>query len=475
MGYTFPMPEEKEIFGLWEKEHVYLKEQESLQPEAFIQPPQIETQEILSRVGIILPKSGLPLGFLKFNPLDFIVEEIQKDDSLHTVEYEAIQEISGDPKPFVTADIVKIGISTLEAVKELGRNLNLKESQIGFAGIKDGDALTSQRISISGVRPEKLLSYPISNHFLKNLSYSPKLIKKGELNGNRFTILLRTQHPIDPNQIAEQLNDISENGFWNFYWLQRFGRNVLNHWYGLLLIKGKQERAVRSFFCDSGPFELPFVRHLRQQANEQFENWEAIIKLFEPLPYTFYYELRMLNFLKEFRHDYVGALRAIPEMTQMWIYAYTSFLTNKILSSYVATGQEPPSEIPLALSREPADMAPYQQYLESDKVAADFYKELSRLEFIKFAHRTIPSKIRPKINGFEVLPEGVVIDFNLNKGAYATTFLSHIFTLVESLPVPGWVQTKQYDLKNLLGTGSVENTLGHFGKYSVSKSDKITL
>ena len=464
------MSDEKEIFGLWQKEHDYLKQQELLHPELFVHPPQIESAEVLSRIGIILPEANLPLGFLKHHPLDFIVEEIQTDNSLHTVEFESIQPPSEDPKPFVTADLVKIGISTLEAVKELSRNLKLKESQIGIAGIKDGDALTSQKITISGVRPEKLLEYPVTNHFIKNLGYSDKLLKKGWLNGNRFTILLRTEKPIDPNFIDQKLTELERDGFWNFFWLQRFGRNVLNHWYGLLLIKGKQERAVRSFFCDSGPYELPIVRQLRAQANEQFENWEAITKLFEPLPYTFFYELRMLEFLREFRHDYVGALRAIPEMTQMWIYAYTSFLTNKILSSYVLAGTEPPAEIPLALSREPADMAPYQAFLEADKVAANFYKELARLDFIKFAHRTIPAKIKPKIYGYKVLPEGVAIDFSLNKGAYATTFLSHIFTLVEALPVPEWVQMGDYDLKQLLGTGSLKDTMQHFGKYTVTKS-----
>lgn len=466
---------EKEIFGLWQKEHEYLKQQEQLHPEVFVRPLHIESSDILSRIGIIMPKSNLPLGFLKHHPLDFIVEEVQQDGSLHTVEFEEKNSIQGEPKPFITADLVKIGISTLEGVKELCRNLRLRESQIGIAGIKDGDALTSQKISISGTKPDKLLNYPVTNHFIKNLAYADRLIKKGWLNGNRFTILLRTEKEIDSLYIQEQLAYLEQNGFWNFYWLQRFGRNILNHWYGLLLIKGKQERAVRSFFCDSGPYELPLIQKIRAEANQQFENWEVMTKLFQPLPYTFYYELVMLNFLKEFRHDYVGALRVIPEMTQMWIYAYTSFLTNKILSAYVLTGDEPPAEIPLALSRDADDMRPYQKFLEADGVSKDFYQQLSRLDFIKFAHRTIPPKIKPKINGFKVVPEGVVLDFELGKGAYATTFLSHIFTLVEALPVPAWVQTKEYDLKELLGTGSLANTMQHFGKYAVTKSEKLTL
>src|SRR3989344_2177011 len=109
------MSDEKEIFGLWQKEHDYLKQQELLHPELFVHPPQIESAEVLSRIGIILPEANLPLGFLKHHPLDFIVEEIQTDNTLPTPEFESIQPPSEDPKPFVTADLVKIGISTLEA------------------------------------------------------------------------------------------------------------------------------------------------------------------------------------------------------------------------------------------------------------------------------------------------------------------------------------------------------------------------
>lgn len=469
------MTEENQIFGLWQQEHEYFKEQQELHPELFVQPPHVETADILARVGIIMPKTGLPLAFLKHHPLDFVVEEVQLDGSLHTVEFSNTQSPEGQPKPFISADLVKIGISTLKAVEELSKNLKLKKTQIGIAGIKDDEAVTSQKISLSGVSVEKLLNYPVTNHFLKNLAYEDKLIKKGQLNGNRFTILLRTEKNLEEGYIEKQLEDLSQNGFWNFFWLQRFGARILNHWFGLLLIQGKQERAVQALLCDSGPYDLPFIKQIRDKANQEFGNWEKIIELYKPLPSTFYYELIMLNVLKEYRHDYVAALRAIPEITQICIYAYTSFLTNKILSTFVVNGEEPPMEIPLALSKELADMAPYQQYLKADNVADDFYKVLSRLDFIKFAHRTISSKIKTKINGFKIVPEGLVIDFELGKGSYATTFLSHLFTLVEILPVPDWVQTKEYDLKQLLGTGSVNQTMEKFGKYAVTKSEKFTL
>ncbi len=467
--------ETPQIFDKWQQEHDFLKQQEQLHPELFFHSPHVETQKILSRVGIVMPESDLPLGFLKHHPLDFIVEERGLDGGLHTIDFQPVSEIAGTPQPFVNAELVKIGISTLKAVEELSKNLHLKKTQIGIAGIKDDEAVTSQLITLSGVKPEKLSSYPVTNHFIKNLSYTDRILKKGQLAGNRFTIMLRTEAAIDEQRLSKQLQELSENGFWNFYWLQRFGGRILNHWFGLLLIQGREELAVRAFLCDSGPYDLPFMRNLRAQALELFGNWEAIIKLYEALPYTFYYELVVLNVLKEFRRDYVSALRAIPEITQICIYAYTSLLTNKVLSTYVLTGETPPDEIPLALSREDSDMAVYQKFLEADKVASDFHRNLARFDFIKFAHRTIPAKIKPKIYGFKILPEGLVIDFELGKGSYATTFLSHLFTLVEALPVPEWVQTKEYDLKQLLGTGSMGPTMEKFGKYGVSKSDKLTL
>src|SRR6185436_11001332 len=166
--------------------------------------------------------------------------------------------------------------------------------------------------------PEALMQLPVTNHFLKNIQFANDSVSMNNVSGNRFTILIRTKDSIDEEKLRERIEVLSKDGFWNFYWMQRFGNRLLSHWWGLLLLQGKEERVVRSYLCEPGPNESPFFANLRKLANTKFEKWEEIIELYKPFEFTLRNELIILNHLKEFRHDYTGALRAIPEQVKLW-------------------------------------------------------------------------------------------------------------------------------------------------------------
>ena len=74
------------------------------------------------------------------------------------------------------------------------------------------------------------------------------------------------------------------------------------------------------------------------------------------------------------------------------------------------------------------------------------------------------------IFGKKILPEGVIISFDLPKGAYATTFLSHLFTLEGSLA--SVVNPKKYDLKQVLGTGTMDPALKKLEKFIVARESE---
>jgi len=458
------------IFEKWQKEQVFLQAQKVISPELFVKVAGLEPEKQLSRVGIALPITPLSPGFVKYYPFDFIVEEWLADNSVVTVDSD-IPSSTVETAPFFHADLVKIGISTIDAIKELASKLNIKETQIGYGGIKDAIALTSQRISVSGVSLSQLLSLPEGNFFLKNIQPAQTAISMNNTLGNRFTIFVRTPEPLDEKLFVERLTEIQEHGFWNFYWLQRFGNRLLSHWWGLLLLQGKEEKAVRSYLCESGPNELPYIANLRDQANKQFENWEEIIKLFEPLGFTLRNELLLLNSLKEYRRDYVGALRAIPEQVKMWVYAYGSSLFNEILTFGSREPSGVPSSLPLLLSNNNTDHEIYRNFLERDKVGMDFANKIRRFDFIRFVSRKAETKLFPKILGYKLLPEGVILSFDLPKGAYATTFLSHIFTLDGR--IGSVVKDTAIDMKELLGTGTASPTLRKLEKFIVLRQPEV--
>lgn len=58
----------------------------------------------------------------------------------------------------------------------------------------------------------------------------------------------------------------------------------------------------------------------------------------------------------------------------------------------------------------------------------------------------------------------MALSFNLEKGVYATTFLTNLFELKENLPLPKWIKPKEYDIKKLLDIGSIKAVKEIFGE-----------
>ncbi|MFZ5364630.1 MAG: tRNA pseudouridine(13) synthase TruD [Patescibacteria group bacterium] len=465
---------DEKLFDLFQREQEYLKEQEQKNPELFIRTESVESAETLAKVGISFPFSQLPIGYLKYHPFDFIVEEIQTDGRISSVGI-AEENSSGlsAEDPTIYADLVKVGISTIDAVDELAKMLSIDSKNIGTAGIKDQNALTSQRISIRSARLDKVINLKPKNFLLQNLATGKGAIQLGSLTGNRFTIFVRTEKQIPQSAVEDQLSRARSAGFWNFYWLQRFGNRLLSHYWGLLLFRGDYQGAVRSYFCQPGNQDNPFYRQLRQQAAERFGDWPALREMFEKLPYSLRYELTMLDHLIKRPDDYTGALNTISDQIRLWVYAYASYLFNGLLSHYANSGEKCPKNLPLVLSLDRADQAPYQAFLEADGVPANFGKNLRPFPYIRLSHRVVNSQFEPEILGVKSLPEGVLIAFNLDKGSYATTFLAHLFTLTGGLPVPHWLKPQKYDFKKLLGPGSIKNTFEMFKDYIVEKEKAV--
>ncbi len=464
----------EKLFDLFQKEQQYLKRIEKDHPELFESQLQIDSKQTLEKVGIAFPFSNMPLGYLKYHPFDFIVEEIQKDQQISTIEFEKnVIEDTEQEYSTIYADLVKIGISTIDAVNELATLLNIKPEKIGTAGIKDQNAVTSQRISLRGVTLEKVQNLRPKNFFLKNLELGKGAIQIGNLAGNRFTIFIRTKEQISQEQIETHIKKVEKNGFWNFYWLQRFGNRLISHYWGLFLMQGNYEKCVHSYFCDIGDRDLGFFQQLRQQAQKYYGNWQDLYKLFQNLPYSLRYELLMLEHLMKNPKDFTGALNTVPDQIRLWVYAYASYLYNSLLSYYATENVKCPQTLPLVLSMNSADQKPYEAFLKADKVPIKFGLNLKPFPYVRLSSRQVNAQMNYKILGVKGLKEGIAISFTLDKGSYATTFLAHLFTLTGGVPIPDWLNDQKYDFKKLLDVGSIKNTYQYLEQYIVEREDII--
>ncbi len=448
-----------------EKERLLFEAERKRVPELFLRAPMIDDDSFLRRVGIDNVFGDRPVGYLKLLPQDFIVEEISRDGLVHDVGLDALRPAEETEGATYYADLVKIGIGTLEVKAQLAESLGIEEKNIGYAGIKDRLALTSQVVSIRGLAdPKKLQNVVADNYFLKNLRRGKGVVANGDLRGNRFTITLRTAEPISAavkNEMNRKLDEAKEDGFWNFFYFQRFGTpRLISHLLGLLLLKGKYEETVKTFLTYRGTRELPYFTMIRDEIEEKWGDWRGIKTIVDRFPYHFHLERTFIDHLVEHQKDFLGALHTLPDQVRLWMYAYDCFLFNCKLSELIGKG-EVPLTLPLITSFKPEDWKPYQSFLEADgvRLPSRSYRDFP---FIRVESRKWPTLQHLEIHNAVFEGRLAIFAFSLPKGSYATSFLMNFFVLASGLPIVPGISTGPVDAKQVLNIGTLTPTLERF-------------
>lgn len=159
---------------------------------------------------------------------DFIVREVP------------LYEFSNDGEHLIL-HIQKKGISTNEALKIISQTIGIKVKDIGYAGLKDKQGLTSQYISINKKQSQNISKIEdMGIKILETFTHKNK-IKLGHLKGNKFFIRLKKVSKIDAIKLEQALSNISQNGFLNYFGYQRFGKFANNDEQGLQILKKEKK------------------------------------------------------------------------------------------------------------------------------------------------------------------------------------------------------------------------------------------
>ncbi len=171
-----------------------------------------------------------------FNPSarDFCVHEVPLYDFSNTGEHAVIQ-------------VRKSGLSTLEMLQIFSQILGVRIAELGYAGLKDKNALTTQFISL----PKKYTSLLEKNtHNLQernlkilSLNYHHNKIKLGHLKGNRFFMRFKKMTPLNAQKTEQVLEQIAQFGMPNYFGPQRFGKFNDNHQEGLKILQNQTKFA----------------------------------------------------------------------------------------------------------------------------------------------------------------------------------------------------------------------------------------
>lgn len=165
-------------------------------------------------------------GHLKSVPEDFVVVELPA------------YETSGEgPHEFL--EVTKRDLTTPELIRRMARVLEMRPDDIGYAGMKDRHAVTTQRVSVPEGKDLARLAGLDNVLDVKPLGRHNHKLRRGHLRGNRFQVRVRDCEP----QNAAAVHDcLRQKGWANRFGEQRFGREGDNMEGGLELLRTGRAR-----------------------------------------------------------------------------------------------------------------------------------------------------------------------------------------------------------------------------------------
>ena len=233
---------------------------------------------------------------IKEKPEDFIVKE------------NIALDIVPQPHKYAIYSLTKRQTNTIQAIDILTKKLGLQKRDIGFAGIKDKHAITTQYISLPNLPKtslDKVLACNSDFLTLEFLGYAPRSIGTDILVGNTFTLRVTD---IRPHPCTHVINYFGE---------QRF--SIDNAQIGKFLVQRNFKEAASRIAGSAKTHNEKLVSaHLHEHPN-----------------------------------DYIGALRTLPRQTAtLFVHAYQSLLWNRTIARLLNLESESKSDNYIAIPRD---------------------------------------------------------------------------------------------------------------------------
>ena len=278
-------------------------------------------------------------GHIRVKYEDFYVEEIPESEP------------SGNG-PNTWFFIEKIGRDTLDVVLDVAKELHIDRKRMGFAGMKDKRAVTRQWLCVANSEAEDVEKLEDKLYKVKILKIvqNEKKLRIGQLIGNKFRLLIRdTENPVaDAETANEVMAELTKRGVPNYYGWQRFGKKRSNtHIVGKILLENDLKEVIDAYIGNPYPEEPEHIKEVRKMYDEG-----KLEEALQSMPRSMRYEKMMLKTLlremKKRKVDDIGSLDdnsykriigSLPKPLQrMFVHAYQSYLFNKAVSERAKLG-----------------------------------------------------------------------------------------------------------------------------------------
>jgi tRNA pseudouridine13 synthase len=201
-------------------------------------------------------------GTIKERPEDFLVEE------------QPLYEPAGAGEHLYLC-IEKRGITTFDVVRHLSRSFHVNRRDVGYAGLKDKQAVTRQHFSIwlpgasQDVVDEGLRAAADGPVTILWAQRHGNKLRRGHLAANRFVIRVRQVDPMAVVHAHRVLAVLERRGAPNYVGEQRFGYRGDNAVLGRLLLQGRWQEFLDCLLGQPRPGETQETQLLRQLYDQQ--------------------------------------------------------------------------------------------------------------------------------------------------------------------------------------------------------------
>ncbi len=256
-------------------------------------------------------------GVIKQNLDDFRVDEIP------------LYEASGEGTHLYFR-VLKAGIPTPAAVGRIARYLGVRPGDIGFAGLKDAHATTSQWMSIEHEDPQKLEAFHDSQMRISDITRHTNKLRPGHLRANRFRVRIRDVGEDALDRAGTILDVLQRRGVPNYFGRQRFGARGDTAYLGRALVRGDSREFVELLLGRPQPDDPPDCK----AARDAFDNgyFQRAMKRW---PRHYSDQRRALAAYKKKRKA-GAAIRAVDKrMRRLFVSALQSAIFNRVLAARI--------------------------------------------------------------------------------------------------------------------------------------------
>ncbi len=265
---------------------------------------------------------------IKYKPQDFRVRELLVDDYL-------------TPKGrWRVYRVTKKKLTSFEAARELANLARVEPAEVGLAGLKDRQGVTTQYMSVTGGRPVRWRSNDLT---IEPIGYADGPVTSACSLGNAFTVTLRRVSERAHETLASGLTQVRQHGVVNYFGEQRFGNLRFGQgWVARDLALGEHEQALKALLC--GHSEQDDARHaeFKRLLELRWGDWRAC----RDIAGKFGQHHSVFEQLARDPEDFLGGLRRVAARLRLiHLYAWQSHVWNRAVARLIAETTPPKERI----------------------------------------------------------------------------------------------------------------------------------